>query len=324
MEIITTVLGDIAPGELGFCQSHEHLWITGAGVFPVKPEERINDREKSREEAELYRKAGGCALVDAQPLGCGRDALVLRDISQKSGVRIIASTGFHKMIYYPEDHWIHTTDTDDLTRLFIAELQAGMYLDGERAYSQNRGSFRAGQIKTALDSEGLTPRYQKLFAAAAAAAKDCGCALMAHIEKGSNPVYLSDYLFKQGLAPKGLIFCHLDRAVADIAVHRELCARGITLEYDTIGRPMYHDDEREAAIISEMLEAGYEKQLLMSLDTTRARLRSYGGGPGLSYILDEFIPLLRRRGISKTQIGAFFEENPARIFARTCPASEAS
>lgn len=314
--VITTVLGDIVPEQLGFCQSHEHLCITGAGDFPVKPEERIDDREKSREEAELYHNAGGDALVDAQPLGCGRDAGMLRDISQKSGVRIIASTGFHKMGYYPEGHWIYTAGTEELTRLFIAELQEGMYLDGDRAYPRNQGPGRAGQIKTALDSEGLTLRYQKLFAAAAAAAKVCGCALMAHIEKNSDPVGLSDYLFKQGLAPTRLIFCHLDRAVADTAVHRDICERGITLEYDTIGRPKYHDDKQEAAIITEMLEAGYEKQLLMSLDTTRARLRSYGGTPGLSYILESFIPLLRHRGLSETQIGAFFEENPARIFAR--------
>ncbi|MDR2629296.1 MAG: hypothetical protein LBC60_00070, partial [Spirochaetaceae bacterium] len=96
MQVITTVLGDIAPGELGFCQSHEHLCITGAGNFSIKAEERIDNREKSREEAELYRASGGEALVDAQPLGCGRDALMLRDISEKTGVRIIASTGFHK------------------------------------------------------------------------------------------------------------------------------------------------------------------------------------------------------------------------------------
>jgi phosphotriesterase-related protein len=319
MKVITTVLGDIAPSELGFCQSHEHLCITGTGNFPVKGEERIDDPEKSREEADLYRKAGGDTLIDAQPPGCGRDAFMLRDISEKSGVQIIASTGFHKMIYYPEDHWIHTSGREHLTRLFIEELQEGMYLDGNRAYPKKQGPGRAGQIKTALDSEGLSPHYQKLFAAATAAAKVSGCALMVHIEKGSDPLGLSGYLFKQGLTPNRLIFCHLDRAVADTAVHRELCARGITLEYDTIGRPKYHDDEREAAIITEMLEAGYEKQILLSLDTTRARLRSYGGSPGLSYILESFIPMLRRRGVSETQIEAFFRENPARIFARACP-----
>jgi phosphotriesterase-related protein len=315
-KVITTVLGDIAPEDLGFCQSHEHLAIAGDGNFPVKAEDRIDDREKSRKEAELYRRAGGAALVDAQPVGCGRDAAMLRDISETSAVRIIASTGFHKLGYYPPEHWIHTAEADELTRLFIAELREGMFLDGDKTWPQKQGPARAGQIKTALDTEGLTPRYQRVFTAAAAAARVCGCALMVHIETGSDPLALSEYLLKQGLAPNRLILCHLDRAAADIAVHRELCRRGITLEYDTIGRPKYHDDEREGAIITEILEAGYEKQLLLSLDTTRARLYSYGGSPGLCYILTDFIPRLRRRGIGETQIGAFFRENPARIFTR--------
>jgi phosphotriesterase-related protein len=319
MQVITTVLGDIAPQELGFCQSHEHLCITGTGNFPVKAEERIDDREKSREEAALYRAAGGGALVDAQPLGCGRDAVMLRDISEKTGVRIIASTGFHKMTYYPKDHWIHTASADQLTRLFIAELQEGMYLDGDSAYPQRQGTIRAGQIKTALDREGLSPSYQKLFAAAVSAAVVSGRALMVHIEKGSDPLGLSGYLFKRGLAPDRLIFCHLDRAIMDTAVHRELCRRGISLEYDTIGRPKYHDDQREVELITEILEAGYEKQLLMSLDTTRARLRSYGGSPGLAYILENFIPLLLRCGVSEAQAGVFFRENPARVFAGDLP-----
>jgi phosphotriesterase-related protein len=323
MERITTVLGDISPGELGFCQSHEHLSITGPGEspsepedLPVKPGERIDDWEKSRREAELYRGAGGDALVDAQPLGCGRDAAMLRDISEKSGVRIIASTGFHKMSYYPEGHWIHTAEEDALAGLFIAELREGMYLDGDRAYPGKQGPGRAGQIKTALDTEGLSPRYQRLFRSAVKAAGVCGCAIMVHIENGADPLGLSEFLFRLGAVPNRLIFCHLDRAAGDIAVHREICARGITLEYDTVGRPKYHDDEREAAIITEILEAGYERQILISLDTTRARLKSYGGSPGLAYIRECFIPLLRRRGVSEARIEAFFHENPARIFAR--------
>jgi phosphotriesterase-related protein len=107
----------------------------------------------------------------------------------------------------------------------------------------------------------------------------------------------------------------MDRAVTDMAVHREICARGISLEYDTIGRPKYHDDGQEARIILEILNAGYEKQLLMSLDTTRARLRSYGGVPGLDYILNNFNPLLLSNGVAEGQLRLFFVENPGRIFA---------
>jgi phosphotriesterase-related protein len=139
---------------------------------------------------------------------------------------------------------------------------------------------------------------------------------MVHIERDSDPYQLADYLVKLVLHPDHIIFCHLDRAVADIGIHREICEQGIYLEYDTIGRPKYHDDEKEADIILELVKAGYEKQLLMSLDTTRSRLLSYGGVPGLAHILDAFIPLLLRRGLTETQIKTFFIENPARVFSR--------
>jgi phosphotriesterase-related protein len=314
---IITVLGDIDPSALGFCQSHEHLSIARTSAIAGAPGQQIDDPEKSLAELRLYYAAGGRALVDAQPVGCGRDADMLVRISEKSGVHIIASTGFHKLSFYPEDHWLHSAGEEDLTCLFIAELNQGMYLNGDTAFPSRQGSAQAGQIKTALDTEGMSPRYQKLFAAAAEAAMAAGCALMAHIEKDADPRRLADFLLKRGLSPNRTIFCHLDRAITDVRIHREICEQGIYLEYDTIGRPKYHDDEKEAAIVLELVEAGYEKQLLMSLDTTRARLASYGGAPGLTHILDAFIPLLLRRGLTENHIRGFFVENPARALSAT-------
>lgn len=314
--VITTVSGDISPSDLGFCQSHEHLSIIREYPASVSSDQCIDDWEKSCQELKLYRHFGGGAVVDAQGLGCGRDAAMLRDISKKSGVHIIASTGFHKMFFYPEGHWIYSISTDNLTRLYLAELTCGMFIDGDNGYPVKQISARAGQIKAALDIGEFTSQYRKVFTAAAEAAKISGGVLMVHIEKGSDPIALADFLNKQGVVPNRIIFCHLDRAIADIGIHREVCARSIILEYDTIGRPKYHSDEAEVRIILEMLKAGYEKQLLMSLDTTRTRLKSYGGNPGLAYIIEHFIPLLRRKELPEEQISLFFKENPARIFSK--------
>jgi phosphotriesterase-related protein len=232
------------------------------------------------------------------------------------------------MLYYPKDHWIFKTGADAFARFCLAELQSGMYPEetlsvpgaglpteaGAFHGGQDRG--RAGQIKTALEVGTLDRQSQKLFAAVAAAAGECGCALMVHVEPEAAPAALADFLLKQGLAPSQLIFCHLDRAIGDLGIHRELCRRGAYLEYDTIGRPKYHGDEREAEIVLEMVAAGFVGQILMSLDTTRARLGSYGGSPGLGHIIENFIPLLKDRGLGEKDIRLFFVENPARAFAR--------
>jgi phosphotriesterase-related protein len=311
---ITTVLGDIPPDSLGFCQSHEHLYIDFAHSVPT--EQLIDDPRKSLAELLAYRRAGGRALVDAQPPGCGRNAAVLVWLAEQSSLHIIASTGFHKLSYYPADHWIHSAGEETLTGLFTGELTRGMYLDGDGTFPENQGSAGAGQIKTALDTEGLSPRYRTLFGAAARASLETGRPLMVHVERGSDPLEPADFLEKTGVPPNRVVYCHLDRAVPDPAIHREICRRGSWLEYDTIGRPRYHDDEKELSLIAGLLEAGYGDRLLMSLDTTRARLGSYGGVPGLTYIIEKFIPLMRDRGIDPAQIEGFFVKNPAKAFAQ--------
>ena len=316
MRKVTTVSGDISPGSLGFCQSHEHVCITRGRSSEINPDLLIDDEMKSAEELRSYYSAGGRAIVDAQPVGCGRDARFLENISRGSGVHIIASTGFHKMIFYPEDHWIFSASEDELAEIFISELTGGMYIDCDFSPPRDRATARAGQIKTALDTQGLgSPQYKKLFLAASRAARTTGRTLMAHIERGANPIELAEFLQAEGIPPSRAVFCHMDRATDDLSIHREICSMGIFLEYDTICRPKYHDDEREAEIIAAMLDAGFEDNLLMGLDTTRARLRSYGGAPGMSYILETFIPFLEARGVTQKQVQKFFVSNPARVFA---------
>jgi len=315
MKRIVTVLGDRIPGELGFCQSHEHLYIARGYPAQVHPDQCIDDPRKSAAELALYKKAGGAAVVDAQPVGCGRDAQVLERISKQSGVHVIASTGFHKMLFYPRGHWVFSLSCAELARIYTAELTCGMYVACDDAPPRNQTAIRAGQIKTALDERAFTGQYLKMFEAASRAAAETEAPMMVHIEKGSDPVALADFLQERGVDTKRTIFCHMDRSVSDIGVHREICARGIYMEYDTVARPKYHDDQREIEILRELLSAGYENQVLMSLDVTRARLHSYGRGPGLVYILEKFLPLLRRGGIGEAQIWKIFTENPACVFA---------
>ena len=312
---ITTVLGEIPTEELGYCQCHEHLSIARNFFAGINPDICIDDREKSTSELLLYRAAGGRAIVDAQPAGCGRDAAMLEEISRRSGVHVIASTGFHRMMYYPEDHWIHQYDCDRLTRLYISELTEGMYALCDVGEPGERIGCRAGQVKAALDAGRVTDEYRKLLTAAADAAKETDRALMVHIEACSDPIGFADFLYKTGIKPDRVIFCHMDRSVPDLAVHAEICARGVTLEYDTVARPKHHDDMREAGIIVKMLQNGYEDQLLVSLDTTRSRLKSYGGSIGLDYIITSFIPLLKQTGVSAEIIKKLFVSNPARIYS---------
>lgn len=315
---IMTVTGAVLQRQLGFCQSHEHILLRRGQSFLVNRALCMEDLEKSARELISYRAAGGGSIVDAQPVGCGRMARELKEVSLVSGVRIIASTGFHKLLFYPEDHWIRMASEEELAKLWILELMEGMYEDGDDAFPRDATKIRAGQIKTALDAEGLTERYEKLFRAACKAAKAAGAPIMVHVELKTDPRPLLKLLEEEQVPCGQVIFCHLDRAAPDLAIHKEIAARGAYLEYDTIGRFKYHSDAEEIRIMREMIRAGYAKQLLFSLDTTAQRLGTYSGGEiTLSYILEEFIPALKRAGMIQSDIDLFARENPARVFARS-------
>lgn len=313
---IQTVLGLIPNEKLGFCHNHEHLFIAPGPSARVNPALRIDDLEKTMEELRMYKELGGQSVVDAQPVGCGRMAENLAVSSRKTGVHIIASTGFHKMVFYPEDHWVKKMDEDELADIFIHELQNGMFTDGDYKRPEKAVPSKAGIIKTASDIEGITPEYAKLFKAAARASKSTGFPILSHTEMGTHALEQIELFAKEGVNPDCVIICHLDRDLSDTGYHRAVAETGVFMEYDTIGRFKYHSDMDEAKFILEMVEAGFENKILLGLDTTRERLLSYGGRIGLGYIKEKFIPLLLELGISQGVIEKFMIKNPSIALAK--------
>lgn len=97
MAFIETVLGKIDPSNIGKTDAHDHL-IRKGGVEVITNGSDFDmpNENKALEELELFKQVGGNTLVEMTPIGSGRSIESLREISAKSGVNIIATTGFHK------------------------------------------------------------------------------------------------------------------------------------------------------------------------------------------------------------------------------------
>lgn len=175
-------MGDIPSTELGFCHSHEHLFIAEGKPSQLNPVLRIDDFEKTSEELHRFFRLGGRAVIDAQPVGCGRMADLLAAASEQTGVHIIASTGFHKASFYEKDHWLFQMDEERLARLFISEIEAGMYVGADRNWPAERITAKAGLIKTAIDEDQPGALCIKLLNAAALASLQTGVPIMCHTE----------------------------------------------------------------------------------------------------------------------------------------------
>jgi phosphotriesterase-related protein len=308
MLTIQTVSGPVPLSKLGHCQMHEHLFVRDTPAAKVNPALRIDDAEKSALEARDFFDAGGRSLVDAQPGGAGRDAAALGRISRESGVHIVTVTGYHRPMFYPPDSFLFELGGDALYERFLMELSVGVVDEGARL------PIRAGAVKAALGPEGPVGRDGILLRAAARAASAGGVPLILHTEAGAGAVEAVRLSERAGLDPSRVLVCHADRQASDFGPHEEIAKTGAFLEYDTIGRFRYHDDEEEVRLILHMLELGHGDRLLLSLDTTAARLKRYGGEIGLSYLIDTFLPLLQDRGVPPSDIEAITRLNPVRAF----------
>lgn len=309
---IQTISGWLKPEELGWCQCHEHIFLEKCKSAEVSPSLLMDDFEKSLAELKDYKAAGGCSIVDAQPAYSGRMAEYLFLASQRSGVNIIASTGFHKTIFYYADSPIFEWKEQKIANFFTDEIENAMAGDTHNDY-ESAGS-KAGIIKIAADTGGIYADavYTKLFEAAAWAAQITGAPVMTHIEKGADALEVVKFFEERNIAPERLILCHLDRAKYDFDYHKEVAETGAFLEDDTINRLKYHDNKTEAELILYMLEQGFKDRLLMSLDTTNQRLRHYGADMGLDYILNDFAPYLKSLGVREEDISDIMIKNPSR------------
>ena len=310
---IQTVCGEIRPDQLGYCQMHEHIFVRHTPAAVSNPALCFDNEEKSIKELQDYYSNGGRTIIDAQPWSAGRDIRVLARLSQASGVQIVASTGYHLLIFYSTDHWIHFADMHQLTDLFIRELTTGAECQNLKIITPD---LRAGIVKAAIPAEGPVGRYEILLRSAAQAAAVTGVPLLIHTEKGKNAIPAVQVCKEEGMQTERIVICHADRQAENLVYHEAIAETGVYLDYDTIHRLAYHDDQQECVLISHMIGAGYGNRLLLSLDTTAKRLRSYGGGIGLDYILTTFLDQLKTFGVSAENLQLMVNENPMRVFTQ--------
>lgn len=314
---VTTITGEKEIDELGIIHPHEHLFLKKGVPMQLDASLVLDNYEKTKNEVILAMAYGVQTIVDAQPIGAGRNAALLKKVSEEIGINIVACTGFHKLVFYKNDHWIHRASLEELAELFVNEITSHLYQDGEDGWPSIVIDGKAGLIKTAADMQGVAGRYFTLFKAAAAASKITNTAIMSHTELGYHALEQIAFYENQGIPPEKLIICHLDRKTENLEYMLHVAESGVYIELDTIGRYKYHSDEDEVDMILRLLDKGHENRILLSLDTTNKRMRHYDGGSlGLDYLQVTFLPMLKKAGVSDSIIRKITIDNAARALVK--------
>jgi phosphotriesterase-related protein len=318
MSIVRTVLGDIDSADLGVTYAHEHLVIAGGKPVELYPDLLLDDVDKGVDELKAAKALGLSAVVDAMPADCGRDVVKLAEVSRRSGIHVIASTGVHHDRFYDPRHWSGRATDDELTTLFAADIETGIDAEDYGGPIVRRTSHRAGVIKVAGSGAFPTERDRRVFTAAARAHRETGSPILTHCEGGTRGLEQARLLVDAGADPAHVVLSHVDKVVERI-YHRELAASGAILEYD--GAFRWKDEPNGTLrLLGWMAEDGLLDHVVLGLDAARRGYwTAYGGSPGMTYLLDGFDREMRAIGLDDGALRTMLVSNPARAFAFVDP-----
>lgn len=312
---VRTVLGDVDPERLGRVNYHEHLFQT----TPLLPGDEIDDERLSAEEAVSMRGAGIDAMVDATPWGLGRDPEGVARISQRTGLGVVATAGFHREAHYAGRPDVLELAVETMTRQCVSELLEGQPATDERAGGSHRIAVgpdglpvRAGMLKAGIGYWSITAFERRALEAVAAAHRATGAPIMVHLEHGTCAHEALDMLAEQDVAEERVVLAHIDRS-PDPILYSELASRGAFLGCDGAARLKDWPESTLIKAITGACSAGHAGRVLLGGDVARrSRYLAYGGMPGLSYLASRFIPRLAGR-VGEDAVRTFLEDNPRRL-----------
>jgi phosphotriesterase-related protein len=311
---IRTVLGDIAPADLGVTYAHEHVVIDGGRPVELSADFELNDADRLSEELSAAHAAGVDAAIDMMPIDCGRNPDLLAELSRRTGVHLAAATGLHHEKFYRPAHWTERADEDELAARFVADIEDGITEREDSGAVRLRSAVRAGVIKVAGSHGGPSTRDVRAFVAAAAAHHRTGAPIHTHCEAGTGALEQLRVLRDAGVPADRISLSHVDKVV-DRGYHEAILATGAFVVYDQAFR---WGDAPNGTIelIEWAAEDGALGQVMVGMDAARqGYLAAYGGRPGLTYLLDSFSRALEERGLDARARRRLFVDNPARAFA---------
>ena len=315
---IQTVRGAITPADLGFTLPHEHtkvsLWhIQGRWDYW----ELIGEEPRIVEELGAYAAAGGRALVDLTLDGIGRDLPRLARLAEATKLHIIGGSGWYRTAYYPPEARIDHRTTDDLANEIGREFTDGV--------PGPNGPVRPGIIgEIGTDKPWVTAQEERVFRAAARAAKRTGAAVTTHAVQSDVGLAQLTILEDEGLDPARIVIGHCD-SYPRIEHWREIVRRGATVEADFLGMsftPLERAGEPKVIeLLKQLIDDGFVKQIMLSQDVCHdSQLLSYGGN-GYTYLQKTFLPRLLAAGVDAAAIEQITVKNPARILTLAVPSA---
>jgi phosphotriesterase-related protein len=102
-------------------------------------------------------------------------------------------------------------------------------------------------------------------------------------------------------------------AARDVVDLVEVGRAGAFMGIDKVSFPKGPTNDQLADLVRDACARGLEHQLILSSDIARRTMLRRYGGHGYGTVIADFVPMLRRRGLSAGQIETMLCDNPLRL-----------
>lgn len=315
MATVNSVLGPIDTDKLGFTLMHEHLMVSSAGI-PQVYDRLLGDDYVERIVQELKRaKASGIdTIVDATTFDLGRDVTMMAEVSRRSGVNIIAVTGW----WLELPRFLDGVSADQFADLFTREIQEGIAGTG----------IKAGLLKAASDIAGVSPAEEQVLRGVARAHRRTSVPIMLHSyspgQVGRQQIAI---LQEEGVDLRCVKLDH-SNDTTDIEYLTWLLEQGCYLGMDRYpGRNV--SSQARTRTLKALIDAGWARCLLLSHDYSlvwpkleglsknspmSSEERRRRNPHGYLYIRKVVFPQLKKLGVPEAVLNLLCVDGPKNFF----------
>ena len=285
--------------------SHEHILVDFIGADSIQPDAWNRDSiiNVVLPYLEDLKKFNVRYFVDATPNYLGRDARLLKKLSDRTGLRIITNTGLYGARdnkYIPDYAW--GMKAAELAQMWISEYQNGI----------DKTSIRPGFIKISVDnSDPLHPLHQKLVKAAAITHLETGLTIGSHTGEARGLWPQLNILQKLGVSPESFIWIHA-QTEDNNETYLKAAEMGCWISLDGLGWEL----EKHIEKLVFAKNHGILDRILISHDSgwydpqkEDQNIQPY------TNIFEKLLQELRTRGFTEDEIQLLISVNPSKAFS---------
>ncbi len=321
---VNTVSGPVPADKLGKTLVHEHIIFGYPGWYgdmTIAPYDRQAILKEALAVMKEIKECGVETFIDATPNECGRDPELLKEVSEKSGINIICSTGYYfegegAPAYFKFRSGLFDA-CSEIYEMFMKEITEGIGATG----------IKAGVIKLASSKDIITDYEKMFFKAAARAQRETGVPIITHTQNGTMGPAQAEFLISEGVNPKSIMIGHMSDNT-DIRYHLSTLKHGVFIAFDRMGIQVIagcpYDSEKYPVIIG-LIGSGYADRIMISHDYIAHWLgrpinipeeiaKPLIGNWHPAHLFKNIIPVLKKGGASDEQINSIVVGNPKTLF----------